>query len=343
MTIGMYEARSGAARRVGCEGDRRRVRRRRPAAGDAQRPVGRRQAVYAVPFYGELDADVNARTWPTRPASRSPTSRAGTRSGTWLPRSTIRRTASTASACAASQAGATTWPSCPTLVNTFGGQWFDMKWKPQLESKPWKDAINFYVDLLKNYGPPGSSANSFNEILALTNEGKCGMWIDDDRGFLRQRPKQSKVADKMVSPRRRPWSRLKGAGWLWAWVVGDPRRLEGSMRRRSSSPGPTSKDHIRLVAKTNGWRGADRHPQVDLRQRRVPEGRAVRRRREARSTAPIPNDSTPARRPMSACSSPPSRVPGHRRGGGPADRAALAVARPRSTPRQGRRPPPSAR
>ena len=28
-----------------------------------------------------------------------------------------------------------------TLVNTFGGQWFDMQWKPQLESKPWKDAI----------------------------------------------------------------------------------------------------------------------------------------------------------------------------------------------------------
>jgi sorbitol/mannitol transport system substrate-binding protein len=65
-----------------------------------------------------------------------------------------------------------------TLVNTFGGQWFDMSWKPQLESKPWKDAINFYVDLLKNYGPPGSAANSFNEILALTNAGKCGMWID---------------------------------------------------------------------------------------------------------------------------------------------------------------------
>ena len=35
-----------------------------------------------------------------------------------------------------------------TMVNTFGGQWFDMSWKPQLESKPWKDAINFYVDLM---------------------------------------------------------------------------------------------------------------------------------------------------------------------------------------------------
>jgi len=82
-----------------------------------------------------------------------------------------------------------------TLVNTFGGQWFDMGWKPQLESKPWKDAVNFYVDLLKNYGPPGSSSNSFNEILALTNSGKCGMWIDATiaASFVSD-PKQSKVA-----------------------------------------------------------------------------------------------------------------------------------------------------
>ena len=86
-----------------------------------------------------------------------------------------------------------------TMVNSFGGQWFDMSWKPQLESKPWKDAITFYVDLLKKYGPPGSSANSFNEILALYNEGKCGMWIDATiaASFITD-PKQSKVADKVA-------------------------------------------------------------------------------------------------------------------------------------------------
>ncbi len=86
-----------------------------------------------------------------------------------------------------------------TMVNSFGGQWFDMSWKPQLESKPWNDAITFYVDLLKKYGPPGSSANSFNEILALYNEGKCGMWIDATiaASFITD-PKQSKVADKVA-------------------------------------------------------------------------------------------------------------------------------------------------
>jgi sorbitol/mannitol transport system substrate-binding protein len=49
-----------------------------------------------------------------------------------------------------------------TLVNTNGGQWFDMSWKPQIDTKPWKDAITFYVDMMKAYGPPGASSNSFD-------------------------------------------------------------------------------------------------------------------------------------------------------------------------------------
>src|SRR5205823_692021 len=44
-----------------------------------------------------------------------------------------------------------------TLVNTFGGSWFDMAWKPQIDSPEWKKAVGFYVDLMKNCGPPGAS------------------------------------------------------------------------------------------------------------------------------------------------------------------------------------------
>ena len=85
-----------------------------------------------------------------------------------------------------------------TMANSFGGQLFDMAWKPQFESKPWHDAVTFYVDMMKKYGPPGSSANSFNEILALYNAGKCGMWVDATiaASFITD-PKQSKVADKV--------------------------------------------------------------------------------------------------------------------------------------------------
>jgi sorbitol/mannitol transport system substrate-binding protein len=141
-----------------------------------------------------------------------------------------------------------------TLVNTNGGQWFDMKWKPQLESKPWKDSINFYVDLLKNYGPPGSSANSFNEILALYNEGKCGMWIDATiaASFITD-PKQSKVADKIAFAQAPTAVTPKGANWLWAWALAIP---AGSKKVDAASKfvtWATSKEYIELVAKTNGW------------------------------------------------------------------------------------------
>lgn len=62
-----------------------------------------------------------------------------------------------------------------TVANSFGARWFDEQWRPALDSPAWENAVTFYVDLLNNYGPPGSSSNSFNEILALYNEGRCGM------------------------------------------------------------------------------------------------------------------------------------------------------------------------
>lgn len=141
-----------------------------------------------------------------------------------------------------------------TLVNTSGGQWFDMSWKPQLESKPWKDAINFYVDLLKNYGPPGSSANSFNEILALYNEGKCGMWVDATiaASFISD-PKQSKVADKVAFAQAPTMVTPKGANWLWAWALAIPAGSKKSAEAQKFINWATSKDYITLVGKTNGW------------------------------------------------------------------------------------------
>ena len=50
-----------------------------------------------------------------------------------------------------------------TLANSFGAQWFDMDKKPQLDSPAWNHAVNFYVDLLTNYGPPGSSSTYANK------------------------------------------------------------------------------------------------------------------------------------------------------------------------------------
>jgi sorbitol/mannitol transport system substrate-binding protein len=141
-----------------------------------------------------------------------------------------------------------------TLVNTYGGQWFDTSWKPQLTTQPWKDAITFYVDLLKKYGPPGSSANSFNEILALTNEGKCGMWIDATiaASFISD-PKQSKVADKIAFAQAPTKVTPKGANWLWAWALAVPSSAKNAELAQKFVKWATSKEYVQLIAKEAGW------------------------------------------------------------------------------------------
>jgi sorbitol/mannitol transport system substrate-binding protein len=141
-----------------------------------------------------------------------------------------------------------------TMANSFGAQWFDMSWKPQLESKPWKDAVTFYVDLLKTYGPPGSASNSFNEILALYNEGKCAMWIDATiaASFITD-PKQSKVADKVAFAQGPYAATQKGANWLWAWALAIPAGTKHTEAAQKFITWATSKEYINLVAKEKGW------------------------------------------------------------------------------------------
>ena len=141
-----------------------------------------------------------------------------------------------------------------TLVNTYGGQWFDMSWKPQIDTQPWKDAITFYVDLMKSYGPPGVSANSFNETLALFNEGKCGMWVDATiaASFIAD-PKQSKVADKVAFAQAPTAVTPKGANWLWSWNLAIPASSTKAAAAQTFVRWATSKDYVQLVAKEQGW------------------------------------------------------------------------------------------
>ena len=141
-----------------------------------------------------------------------------------------------------------------TMVNTYGGQWFDMNWKPQIDTKPWKDAIGQYVDLMKKYGPPGASANSFNENLALFNEGKCGVWIDATiaASFISD-PKQSKVADKVGFVQAPVAVTPKGSNWLWSWNLAIPASSKNPDAAQKFITWATSKDYINLIAKDSGW------------------------------------------------------------------------------------------
>ena len=120
-----------------------------------------------------------------------------------------------------------------TLANAFGGRWFNEQWKPEFDRPEWKATLNFYVDLMKNYGPPGASSNGFNENLALFNSGQMRhVGRCHGRRLLRQRS-QGVEGRRQGRLRAGPCKVTgKGANWLWAWSLGHSRRLaEGRGRR----------------------------------------------------------------------------------------------------------------
>ena len=129
-----------------------------------------------------------------------------------------------------------------TVVNSFGGAWFDKDMRPALNTQMWKDAINFYVDLLGNYGPPGSEGNSFNEILALYNEGKCGMWIDATiaASFLE--------VDGVAYAQSPNAGNAVGANWLWAWAMAVPAGSPNAEESKKFIEWATSKAYVQAVA-----------------------------------------------------------------------------------------------
>ena len=128
-----------------------------------------------------------------------------------------------------------------TVANSFGARWFDAEMKPDLDSPEWNAAVNFYVDLLNSYGPPGSEGNSFNEILALYNEDKCGLWIDATiaASFLENENVAYAQSPNAGNP--------VGANWLWAWAMAVPAGTENADEAKAFIEWATSKAYVQAV------------------------------------------------------------------------------------------------
>jgi sorbitol/mannitol transport system substrate-binding protein len=141
-----------------------------------------------------------------------------------------------------------------TLVNTYGGRWFDEEWNPELNSEAWVNAIQFYVDLLNDYGPPGASSNGFNENLALFSRGNCAMWVDatSAAGKLYD-GNESDVADSLGFAPAPIAKTPKGSHWLWSWALAIPASSENQEAAREFITWATSQEYIELVGETQGW------------------------------------------------------------------------------------------
>ncbi|MFI3045522.1 ABC transporter substrate-binding protein [Pseudomonas coronafaciens] len=140
-----------------------------------------------------------------------------------------------------------------TLGNAYGARWFDEQWKPQFDQPEWKDALNFYVNTMKQSGPPGASSNGFNENLALFNSGKCAIWVDASvAGSFVTDKKQSKVADDVGFTYAPHEVTDKGSAWLYSWSLAIPTSAKNTDDAKTFTQWATSKEYAKLVADTDG-------------------------------------------------------------------------------------------
>ncbi|HUL99922.1 MAG TPA: sugar ABC transporter substrate-binding protein, partial [Mycobacterium sp.] len=65
-----------------------------------------------------------------------------------------------------------------TVINTFGGRWYDENWNAQLTSPKVKQAVQFYVDLVRRSGEAGAAASGFQECANQFGQGQTAMWYD---------------------------------------------------------------------------------------------------------------------------------------------------------------------
>ncbi|GGG15989.1 ABC transporter substrate-binding protein [Paenibacillus abyssi] len=140
-----------------------------------------------------------------------------------------------------------------TVINAFGGRWYDMEWNAQLNSPETVEAVEFYVNLIKEAGQPGAFSTGFTEALTLMSTGKAAMWYDATvaAGFLNN-PESSQVAGK-IGYVMAPKQAKDNTGWLWSWNLA----IESASKHKEEAmkfiTWATSKQYIEQVGETEGW------------------------------------------------------------------------------------------
>jgi sorbitol/mannitol transport system substrate-binding protein len=138
-----------------------------------------------------------------------------------------------------------------TVVNTFGGQWFDAEGHPTIDTPEWNAAITFYRDLVQQCGPEGVTGISFPEALQLMSTGKAAMWVDATvaAGFLASTEQGPNLAYALAPQGPLP----KGNAWLWSWNLAIPSSSDAQEAAFKFLTWATSQAYIERVAEAKGW------------------------------------------------------------------------------------------
>jgi sorbitol/mannitol transport system substrate-binding protein len=139
-----------------------------------------------------------------------------------------------------------------TMLDTYGGAWYDMDWNSTLDSPAVKQAMSQYLELQK-YGVPGATSADFPECLNAYAQGKAAMWYDATVGatVLEDKDSSSVVGKNGYAPG--PVEKTKAADWFWAWSFAIPETSKQKDAAWEFISWATSKDYAQLVGKQLGW------------------------------------------------------------------------------------------
>jgi sorbitol/mannitol transport system substrate-binding protein len=140
-----------------------------------------------------------------------------------------------------------------TVINTFGGRWFDMDWNAQLTSPEVKKAVQFYVDTVRAHGEPGAATSGFSECATQFSQGRAAMWYDATSAVNTvERPDSSTVVGK-VGYAKAPMEIKPDVGWLYTWSLGIPMASSHKDAAWKFISWMTDKEYIQTVGTQLGW------------------------------------------------------------------------------------------
>jgi len=139
-----------------------------------------------------------------------------------------------------------------TVVNTFGGTYFDQDWNAQVDAPPFEEATNFYVNLVKSHGELGAAQSGFTECLNNMEQGRVAMWYDATSAAGSLDGKGSPVQGK-IGYVQAPVEKTKSSGWLytWSWAIEKASRHKDNAWKFISWA--SSKQYEQLVGEKLGW------------------------------------------------------------------------------------------
>ncbi|WP_433192775.1 ABC transporter substrate-binding protein [Nocardia sp. CA-107356] len=140
-----------------------------------------------------------------------------------------------------------------TVINTFGGRWFDENWHAQLTSPEVVAAVEFYIGLVRAHGEPGAATSGFGECATQLSQGNTAMWYDATSAVgVLEDPASSKVVGK-IGYVLAPTMRKPNSGWLYTWSLGIPKSSDKPDAAWKFISWMTGKPYIEMVGQRLGW------------------------------------------------------------------------------------------